>query len=327
MGDGAGDGTGYPQGDGSPDGLPAVVRRINAAHGTPFRLVGRYSLGEQGAFRLLDAADGRFVLKWAPGAAGLGRLPHIVAALDRLRASGYPAPRYAVFGATYGPPAGRYAVLEALPGAPLGTVNGAVLERLLALNDLQTGLGSAVDPAGAGSASIPIGRSGPARDVLGGGAGYCLLAPMRAYSPATAVLLTTLQDLVAAHSALRVPGGRPGALRLRRAQHPRRGGSDHRGRRLGRGAGRGPHLRPRRAPPLVLRPRHPRGAGAVVGPCRRADRASYGKRLPCAPAPSAGGMVRPAPRPPHRRRLAAPRRSRPRGHRVPYRVRRACPGR
>ena len=104
MGGGVGDGTGYPHGDGSPDGLSAVVRRINAAHGTSFRLVGRYSLGEQGAFRLLDAADGRFVLKWAPGAAGLGRLPRIVAALDRLRAGARWVDHGLLFTTRYGTP-------------------------------------------------------------------------------------------------------------------------------------------------------------------------------------------------------------------------------
>jgi hypothetical protein len=63
--------TGGPD-EGPAAGLPAVLRRINAAHGTAFRLTGRYAHGEQGAFRLRDATGGRYVLKWAPEAAGLG---------------------------------------------------------------------------------------------------------------------------------------------------------------------------------------------------------------------------------------------------------------
>ena len=108
-----------------------LVAEINAAHGTDFRLVGKYEGGEFGAFRLVDGRGGRFVLK--------GRTPtpppDVAATTATLRAVGYPAPRYVAVG-------DDYSVQEELPGAPLRTftpLDPAVVDRLLELNELQAG--------------------------------------------------------------------------------------------------------------------------------------------------------------------------------------------
>jgi hypothetical protein len=74
-----------------------VVEAINARCKTDFRLVGRYAVGETGAYRLRNAAGERFVLKWSP----LEQTPLVAAAAEateRLRAVGYPAPRYVAWG-------------------------------------------------------------------------------------------------------------------------------------------------------------------------------------------------------------------------------------
>jgi hypothetical protein len=122
------------------DALAPVLRQINAAHGTAFVLGARFPRGGHGAVRLRDAAGAGFVLKWQPGAADPGALPAEVPLLDRLRAAGYPIPRYAAWG-VLAAPAGRYTVQEQLPGASAWGLRGAALEEALALNDLQAGAG------------------------------------------------------------------------------------------------------------------------------------------------------------------------------------------
>ena len=93
------------------EALGPVLPQINAAHGTAFALGERFPWGSQGAVGgLRDAAGAGFVLKWKPGAVDLGRLPAELPLLDRLRAAGYPIPRYVAWGVLAGP-------AESLPGA------------------------------------------------------------------------------------------------------------------------------------------------------------------------------------------------------------------
>ena len=123
------------------EALAPVLRQINAAHGTAFALGERFPRGGQGAVRLHDPAGAGFVLKWRPGEPDPGALPAEVPLLDRLRAAGYPIPRYVAWG-VLAAPAGRYSVQEQLPGESAWGLRGAALEDALALNDLQAGAGA-----------------------------------------------------------------------------------------------------------------------------------------------------------------------------------------
>ena len=171
--------------------LATLLRFINEQHATGFEPRGRYPAGEQGAFAIseADADDAqRFVLKWGPGTDIPDNLRQAVSVTERLRAVGYPAPRYRLVGVA--PPLGVvYSVQEELPGKPLGVrLDRPLLDRLLDLNALQRG--QAVAPARAWPRPVTD-------PVLRGGDGFCLLDPLRSYSPATAALLGVLQRLAA----------------------------------------------------------------------------------------------------------------------------------
>src|SRR4051812_18547242 len=106
------------------------VRLLNERHGSHFQVAGAYAGGEVGATRLVDPRGRRFVWKGQP--AGLAP-----ATTEALRAAGYPAPRYVLWG-------DDYHVQEDLPGAPvetLATVPSDVARRLLELNEMQDGRG------------------------------------------------------------------------------------------------------------------------------------------------------------------------------------------
>lgn len=165
-----------------------VVKFINERHDTTVRVVGRFPRGEQGAFALADPGGARFVLKWRPNAQSLGRILEVQSLVRRLCDAGYPAPRYAAVG-QYS--LGSYAVQEALPGAPAEEIDMSLLRDVFTLNALQERRASRAD------------GSWPARvidEILFGGPGYCLLDPMRDFSPTTARLLSALQAFVAAHA-------------------------------------------------------------------------------------------------------------------------------
>jgi hypothetical protein len=183
--------------------LARVLGRINAAHGTELRLGGRFARGAQGAYRLRDATGAECVLKWQPGASRPGRIAAEVPLLDRLRAAGYPVPRYVAFG-VLDDPVGRYTVQERLPGESAWGLSGPALEDALALNDLQAGAG-----AGLLAPSLPAGlepyepwhRRLP-RLTLEGDEGFCRVDAMPAYSAAAAALLERVQEYVAGRARL-----------------------------------------------------------------------------------------------------------------------------
>jgi aminoglycoside phosphotransferase (APT) family kinase protein len=172
--------------------LESLIRIINARHGRAFEARGRYPAGEQGAFGITENVNGDsqdFVLKWNPGTNPAAAL-RTAALTERLRAVGYPAPRYDLVEAATELGV-VYSIQEAQPGLPLGDrLNAQILDHVLSLNALQRGL------ADTASDDWPRAVVDP---VLHGGDGFCLLDPIRSYSRNTAVLLGVLQKLVAAH--------------------------------------------------------------------------------------------------------------------------------
>lgn len=155
-----------------------LVEQINEQHGTAYTLGKRYTLGEQGAYQLLDATGGQYVLKWHPDTARLSPIRHGAEVTRRLRAIGYPAPAYVTMGVVG---SHCYWIQEALLGEPVGSISPVHLLELLRLNRLQ--LDCAPD-------SLPRLWPHPVLDtLLYGGAGFCLHEPLRAYSRESAALL------------------------------------------------------------------------------------------------------------------------------------------
>ncbi|HEY1350133.1 MAG TPA: phosphotransferase [Ktedonobacteraceae bacterium] len=162
-----------------------LLQYINAVHATTFELVYAYPDGEQGAFAISDTRGRQGVLKWQAGVCDLHRAQKVEVLTRRLRASGYPAPRYLCIGST---PEGIYSIQETLPGAPLRQLTGAHLIQLLALNALQR------EQAFAG---LPDWHAEAIATVLCGGNGYCLHTSLQQHTSRTRRLLTELQRLVA----------------------------------------------------------------------------------------------------------------------------------
>ena len=165
-----------------------LVQFINQQHGRSFTPVGRYPSGEQGAFALVELRSGRshhYVVKWSQGTVATEQLQASIVT-RRLRAAGYPAPRYCLVGVA--PPLGLvYSVQETVAGTPLGArLDESLLDHLLELNALQRGQA----PSRGADWPQPLVDS-----VLHGGDGFCLLDPMRSYSTETAALLEVLQGL------------------------------------------------------------------------------------------------------------------------------------
>jgi hypothetical protein len=174
--------------------IASLIEHINQAHHTTFRLERRYALGEQGAYALQDATGASFVLKRYAGDQH-AQLVQVRDTTERLRQQGYPAPHYLLLGRSQ---AGSYAIQTALPGAPLEAPTPAQLASLIELNRLQAG-------QAAGEPSIwPEQVIAP---VLYGGAGFCLLDAMPAYSAEASELLARIQALVRGHADAGLPTG------------------------------------------------------------------------------------------------------------------------
>jgi aminoglycoside phosphotransferase (APT) family kinase protein len=155
------------------------LRRLNEGHGTDLRVAGRYVGGEVGATRLVDARGRHFVFKDQP--AGLAP-----ATTEALRATGYPAPRYAFWG-------DGYHVQEEVPGAPIATsamVPRDITRRLLELNEIQA------------DRAVDDDASWPQRvidSVLEGFSAYMVLATLER-SETTRTLLRLCQRAVERHA-------------------------------------------------------------------------------------------------------------------------------
>jgi hypothetical protein len=168
-----------------------LLTAVNAQHDTTFTLAERYPHGESGsgAYAVIDVTERRGVLKWVSDPTRGARLHEIAATTTQLRTSGYPAPRYFVVGCVS---TVCYTIQEMLPGRPLQRVPLGLVPRLVQFNELQRGH------------ALPGPRDWPrpiVAPVLYGGAGFCLLDPLRTYSSATATLLMTVQAIVRQHYA------------------------------------------------------------------------------------------------------------------------------
>ncbi len=167
--------------------LEALVQQINITHRVAFVPGSRYATGEQGAYRLADAAGRQYVLKWQPGTDHLERARYAQAVTERLRVQGYPAPAYLYSGAAL---EGNYTIQQALPGKPMWDVTAHYLPRILQLQALHT----IQAPPGPRDWPLEI-----IQTVMQGGSGYCLHTSLQQHSSETASLLQLLQRLVAAH--------------------------------------------------------------------------------------------------------------------------------
>ncbi len=98
-----------------------IIDQINAAHGRAYRLVERFKTGEQGAYRIAEPGCPPVVLKFFTDLRDTSILdpdPYRAGRITaRLRALGYPAPRYLHAGRLHGE--GLYWVQEELPGEAL----------------------------------------------------------------------------------------------------------------------------------------------------------------------------------------------------------------
>lgn len=176
----------------APD-MATLVAFINAEHGATFRLTDRLLHGRRNVAGLYNANGTRFIVKWSPGVEDLDRLAEASRLVDRLRSRWYPVPRYVFRGLHAG---GRYVVQTGLPGAPVTRLSPSQVDQLVALNEVQRE--QAVPPAEVWPTRVIV-------DVLEGGAGYCLLEPMRRHSTTTARLLDLVQALVAEHRDVTTP--------------------------------------------------------------------------------------------------------------------------
>lgn len=164
-----------------------LLRHIDGVHGTPFKLIERYSDGEQGAFAIADGCDRRYVLKWGAGTHRVSRMEEARAVTDLLHGIGYPAPCYLFIGSAF---EGSYSIQVALPGSTMRHLTVMYLSRLLEINALQVGK--------AFPEQLDWHRE-VVNTVLYGGDGYCLHSSLLQYSPDTVDLLRELQALVSAH--------------------------------------------------------------------------------------------------------------------------------
>lgn len=158
--------------------IEQLVGQINEQHGTRYTLGQRYTLGEQGAYQLLDATGRQYVLKWHPDTTRLSLICRAAAVTRLLWNIGYPSPTYTVMGIAS---ACCYWIQEALIGEPVGSIHAALVPELLRLNGLQ--LDHAPD-------DLPRQWPHPVLDtLLYGGDGFCLHEPLRTCSRESAALL------------------------------------------------------------------------------------------------------------------------------------------
>jgi hypothetical protein len=155
-----------------------VLELIREHRGLTLHAVGAFAGGEVGATDVRGDDGSRFVLKWWDGDAAAGR--GAAALVERLRARGYPIPRFVV-----AEDLGGVTVMlqEYVEGAVSDDVSAATVATLLALNGLQ---------AGAGDGKPDEWSTYIAGSLLRGCDGYCVHQSLRDYDRRTAALLETI---------------------------------------------------------------------------------------------------------------------------------------
>jgi len=155
------------------------------------------SSGLQGAYLLRDSLGARFILKWEAGATDLGRMPAVLGALKRLREAGLPVPRYTAVGLCATEPIGRYSIQELLPGDQPTRLDDWLLDRVIAANEAQSGIGML-------EARPPRGWSVWLQDLTLGRRteDFCQTRAMRAYSLESARLLDAFQSLMRSNAGI-----------------------------------------------------------------------------------------------------------------------------
>ena len=164
--------------------LHDVLELIREHRGLRLRFVGALTGGEVGAAEVRSDDGSRFVLKWWDGDAASGR--RSAALVERLRARGYPIPRFVIADDLGGV---TVMLQEFVDGHASDDVSSETVDTLLALNRLQVGAGD--EDSGAWSIYI-------AGSLLDGCDGYCVHESLRDYDPRTAALLDTIRAIGAA---------------------------------------------------------------------------------------------------------------------------------
>jgi hypothetical protein len=150
-----------------------AVAVIAAATGIEFEFDGHTSEGEVGGAYVRWPDRRRSVLTMGVG--------HVAPLLDRARTAGVPAPRYELV-----IPDGdvTYLVQTLLPGSPPRTVDGALVDQMIAVNGRLAGL--LADRPDLTSPPLYLGTSGP---------GFCLHEPLARYDRRTATVLAWVRDV------------------------------------------------------------------------------------------------------------------------------------
>jgi hypothetical protein len=158
-----------------------VLELIREHRGLDLHAAGVFAGGEVRATDVRGDDGSRFVLKWWDGDAAAGR--RAAALVDRLRARGYPIPRYVIADDVGG---ATVMLQEYVDGTLSDDVSAATVKTLLALNGRQVGEGDA--EFAEWSAYI-------AGSLLHGCDGYCVHQPLRDYDRRTAALLETIRGI------------------------------------------------------------------------------------------------------------------------------------
>jgi hypothetical protein len=161
----------------------AAVRRLCAATGGNFRLVGRLAGGETGAHEVRGPDGARLVVKWDDDLGSREARRQGVALTVRLQDAGWPVPDQWVVEES-----DRTFVLQALvPGRPVDALSHVLLDDLLALDPLRGGLGSDVTDKDWTGHLVET--------LVTGGDGYCVHASLREFDDRTARLLGRIETL------------------------------------------------------------------------------------------------------------------------------------
>jgi aminoglycoside phosphotransferase (APT) family kinase protein len=162
-------------------GTARALEVLNELRGCDLRAVSAMPEGEASHATVVEDGNGRrSLLKWWRAWGGehdsLEYLERVVPRVDRLRARGFPAPAYLVTAASADL---LFIVQELLPGRPPDPLLPVHVEQLTALNALQEDDGE----GGSGWGEYMV------RTLTEGADGYCLHAPLRAFSRDGAALL------------------------------------------------------------------------------------------------------------------------------------------